>query len=320
MTVQELALRLLKYIGVTSLDTNGAGNARNTPGLAPGDLDDIAVAINGAMQEIFAQGPPFISQRRWASVLRAPAHIVITIPGQYSTACTMTGYQDWMQGCTVQIDGDPQQNEILNATTLLRPHAGTGGVMSATVWADALLLPSYAVSVVEPVEMPLLPFLQPVSDRFQFRSYNQPFQPTSSRGSMGGNYTRYVTANKQVGIPVVYLVDSFYDGTVTDLPVFLRVNPMPQTAYPITMGLTVKPPTITAADIYPEGGGADPLTSLPVDWHESVLFPIALQRFSAHPAFKGASSPAEMMRQYQMAYKQLKARKPSISREVAIYK
>ncbi len=320
MTVQELALRLLKYIGVTSLDPSAAGNGRNTMGLADGDLDDVAAAINGAMQEIFGQGLPFISQRRWASVLRAPMPITITIAEQYDTACVITGYQPWMLGCTVQINGDPQQNEIVSPTALLRPHAGTGGVMSATVWADALALPPYVVSVIEPVEMPLLPFLQPVSDRFQFRSYNQPFQPTSRRGSQGGNYTRYITANKQVGIPVVYLVESFYDETKTDLPLFLRVNPMPQTAYPITMSVTIKPPTITSQDIDFDNGGSDPLTLLPIEWHESVLLPVAVQRFSTHPAFKGASSPAEMMRQYQMAFKQLKTRRPNVNRETAIYK
>jgi len=318
MTVQELALRLLKYIGVTSLDSNAAGNGRNTMGLADGDIEDVAAAINGALQEIFAQGPVFGNEDRYADVLRAPQAVTVSIPSQYSKTCTITGYQSWMMGCTIQIDGDPQQNEIRGASELLRPHAGTAGIMGATVWADALALPDYTIAVVEPVEMPLLPFLQPVSDRFQFRSYNQPFQPTSRRGSQGGNYTRYITANKQVGIPVVYLMERLFTRATGEHQIFLRVNPMPQTAYPISMGVTQKPISITSADII--GTGTDPLGIIPSDLHESIVLPVSVQRFSGHPAFKGASSPGEMMRQYKMALQQLKAMKPGNNRETAIYK
>ena len=320
MTVQELALRLLKYIGVTSLDPDAAGNGRNTPGLADGDLDDVAAAINGALQEIFGQGPIFGNEDRYADILRAPQAVTVTISNQYDKVCVINGYQDWMLGCTIAINGDPQQNEIRGATQLLRPHAGTGGTTAATVWADALTIPSYAVSVVEPVEMPLLPFLQPVSDRFAFRSYNQPFMPTRGRHSMGGNYTRYITANKQVGIPVVYLMERLYNRDNGVQQVFLRVNPMPQTTYPITMGIVQTPPPITAQDIDFNSGGSDPLTLIPGIYHESIVLPIAVKRFSGHPAFKGGSSPEEMQRQLATAFKQLRSLRPGVNHETAIYK
>ena len=65
-------------------------------------------------------------------------------------------------------------------------------------------------------------------------------------------------------------------------------------------GLSVAKAPITAADV---GGASDPGVefSVPAGWEESVVLPLALQRFTAHPAFLPASAKAEIARQAGVA-------------------
>ncbi|MEI6350059.1 MAG: hypothetical protein WCP06_03015 [Verrucomicrobiota bacterium] len=65
-------------------------------------------------------------------------------------------------------------------------------------------------------------------------------------------------------------------------------------------GLAVAERAITAADV---GGASDPGVgfAVPTGWEESVVLPLALQRFTAHPSFLPASAKAEIARQAGVA-------------------
>ena len=54
-TVQQVALRMLRYIGVTQFTPQAAGSELES--LGPGDLEDVANAITGALQEIRGDQP-----------------------------------------------------------------------------------------------------------------------------------------------------------------------------------------------------------------------------------------------------------------------
>jgi hypothetical protein len=58
MTVHQLALRMVKHLGVTSLDPADPSNVNGgEKALAEGDVDDIMAAINAALQEVWTLAP-----------------------------------------------------------------------------------------------------------------------------------------------------------------------------------------------------------------------------------------------------------------------
>lgn len=280
MTIQALALQLLQYVGVWSLDPALNTNETNQRGLQASDLVTVIVSINAAIQEIY-EALVALSEKRLTPTIYPPATIAFTAT-QYSTTISgVTGYQSWMKGCTVQLSAnDPVDNEITSATELFRPYLGVSGPVSGTVYCDAILLPANVKNVMEPVELPNVRRMTVASSREDFRFWNM-----SRHDDRPAIYNEgaYLTTNKTVGDPRVYIVEPLSDSTSQALPLYLRLNPMPMRAMFASFRARIKPPVFTVADI--GSVGSEPLTVIPVDWHESILLPLALKRFTRHPSF-----------------------------------
>lgn len=236
-------------IGIRSLDIADNQNNQNQRGLEDGDLDFCAICITAALQEIFGLGPVDLSEQRLSEVLRPPQPVTFNVT-QYSTAISgFATWASWMEGCTVQgIEDD--DNELLSATQLLKPVMRGSGAVSGTVYADAVRLPEWVRNTIEPVESPNVFRLESATNRDEFRYWNSPFQgnPSGSRPYPAGGYS-YITRTKTNGEPCVYFVEPRYDPSSGSLPLFMRFNPMPGQAYPITFRIKRKPPKVTAADI-----------------------------------------------------------------------
>lgn len=305
MTCAPLALRLLKYLGVTSLDPTVNANNTNQRGLVDGDLDDVAACITAALQEVFTEGPSAISETRFASVLPAPLAVTFTATQFSATISAFSGYQSWMAGCTVQINGDDSDNEIVSATALLRPYIGGSGAVSGQVLGDAVLLPATLQNVMDPVRCSgITRELSSASSREEFEYWSHPHHCTHRWPGGVGYSTMY---RKRVADPLTWLCEAQYTGTAGTLPIFLRVNPAPQRAQTITCRAKRRPQTILQADITAD-------TAIILDNAESILLPFALQRWTAHPLFGGsAGTLAEIARQYKEAKSQLAALVPQIS-------
>lgn len=404
MTLQQLALRLLKHIGVTSLDAEDDANAINQRGLVAGDLDDVAVAITAALQEITGEGPSALSEQRVAGVLRGPQVVELGVTQFTTNVGSFPDFDSRMIGCTVRLAGDEQDNEIVSETELLRPYMGVSGAVSATVYGDAFLLPSTVKNIMDPVNIPGLPDLSGVTTREEFEFANTEDYRSHQRSN---DHSRY-TAPKSSGRPCIWYCEPRLSATGS-LDFLLRITPMPDQAYSITFRAKKKPPTITGANIadggtYPDkvtvaladsfaagdyyrvqgfpsakpvyvksgtedtamslahngsgswwiqplgtdfpaftapdrwqlagesplgtyeaqgayGGapiasGASGATDLgvPLDWHESILLPFALQRWTSHPAFgSDGNKLAEIGRQYRVAKELLQSFVPAIT-------
>ena len=317
MTVQEIALDLLSYIGVTSLDPEENTNDLNQRGLQSVDLPMAARAITAAIQEIFDISPTAISEQRYADVIRAPKDITFTAT-KYSRQITdVVGWEDWMDGCTVKVSGDGLDNEFISESELLRPYPRASGIQSGTVYGDAIALPANIRNVLEPVESPNVWRLSASENRDNFRMWNSPFM-TGARGHGAGFTSYYTTQNKSIGEPVVYLVEPRHDPNLSYLRLFLRFNPMPSQDYPITFRVKVKPPIITAQDIGSDV--VDPMSIVPIEWHESILLPFALKRWCKHPAFDNEGAKQMIMSEYQTARMMLEGFAPRISSVEAQYR
>ena len=96
------------------------------------------------------------------------------------------------------------------------------------------------------------------------------------------------------------------------MTVRLRVLPIPDGPYPLAYGARMNAPKITVGDV---GAASDPEVGFPIPggWDESVLLPMALKRFSGHPAF-GNGNPnaaAEIDRQYKAAQRIIRGAAPN---------
>lgn len=282
MTGQELLLDLLGYVGIQTFKTFGNSAALNRPSVRAGDIRRGLAAINAALQHIYEKGPTEFKQDRRSVKLYAPTPVILTIAGNGIITMT-TGKADWMVGCSIQISGDPYQNEILgfsgNDVSTLRAHPGSPGTgISATVYCDAVLLENDVKSVLEPVELPPNRRLTPAQSRADFDHFS--YQSNSSS-------TPATSVTKGVGSPIIYWVEPYYSLVQSYLPIYIRVNPMPNQLYSLIFRAEHKPENVDES-IY-GANDQDPgyeFTSVPADQVERILLPIARYHFMAHPNFK----------------------------------
>lgn len=297
MTGQEVLLDLLGYIGIKTFTPGGGSNALNRPNVSTGDINRGLSAINAALQEIQVKGPTEFKQDRRSVTLYAPTPVTLTVTDPVTITMT-AGQQDWMVGCSIKIDGDPYQNEIVGVSgpdiSLLRAHPGSpGSNVGAVVYCDAVLLESDVGAVLEPVEMPPNRRLTPANSRADFDRFtyqnNQESTPATS-------------ITKSVGTPSLYWVEPYYSLVQNYLPLYIRVNPMPGSQTSLIFRAERKTERV-GGSIY-GSDDTDPdyeFTSVPADMVESILLPAARYYFTAHPSFKNKESRQAIVDQYKQA-------------------
>jgi hypothetical protein len=297
LTLHKLGLALLRRIGVPSYDPAANATNQNRRGLCIGDLDEALHAINGAMEECFALGPIELSEQQQASVLRAATAFTLDVTQYSTTVANAAPWEDWMQGCTIRIAGDSRDNELLSATELLRPFMGTSATGApATVYGDAVPLAASVLTVLGPVEIPEQMELAGVTGPHAFR------RAIGSGFSRQANSANFAAQAKPIGQPTHWTVETRNLAAHAFTQRLLRVTPMPDKPYSLTYRVKVKPPTYTQADFYSGTSySVDPGINIPFDWAESTLLPVALQRFSSHPAFDNPGMVAEIARQAELA-------------------
>ncbi len=270
---------MLKLSGVTALTNNADQNTLLQRGIVTGDTADVLAVINATVQELNKKAPSAIAAGTFSEVLRPPTNITVTAT-QYSKTVTLSGWESWMEGCTVRITGDTDDNRLDSQTTLLGPYMGnSGATLAATVFADSLALPSTHLNVIEPISLSRSGQSWPIAiagDKAAFRAMagniNAPAELVDRVGSVG---------IKTIGTPRVAFVTSEYDPAAGFLPLYIRFHPMPDQAYKVEFTTKFKPPTYTLADIE---GEEDPGTEATGDWNESVLLPVAKKRWTEHPS------------------------------------
>lgn len=317
MTYRSIANRLLRYIGVDSLQQALNANVNNQRGLAPGDIPDVVACIQAGIQEHYTLCPAAFIQRSQGAPLRPPAQISITVT-QYSTACVMVGYASWMAGCTIRISGDEAENRIASSTELIRPFMGATGSQAATVYCDCVTVDPKFAEIIEPVDMANHPRLHVVSTEDEFTYYNRYHVITPKDAAWPQSY--YTQTNKSIAEPCVCFGSSEALGTAQPA-IYLRFNPMPGQAYVITYAAKLAPPVVTEDDIWdPNDPDTDPGTESFLPNSDSILLPFCLQRWTAHPSFSAEGDQLrEIARQYETAKNIAKAHKPMRSVKRAIF-
>ena len=289
-SAQWCALRLLRYIGVTSFDAAPGGQDPDSARqyLAEGDLDDVAGIMTAALQDIFADGPASLSEIADGAILHAPAPLVLNVSGGSPSTVLVSGWQDWMSGCSVAIPGDSFVNEFRNRDGLLRRAylgATVAGVV-ATVYGNTVELAVGTKTVMDPVRATFDGLLYGCADRGEFDAIGA---------------CNHFSTSVRCGRAEGYFVETLYDDTLPYAPTYLRVAPAPGYSQPVNFRAKLLPPTINATDL--GDSTYDPVVTLPVpgQWIESIFIPYCLQRFTGSPSFKNEAAKPEIARQFAAA-------------------
>lgn len=134
MTINEAAIRLFAYF---------SPEERSIPDSVtyPGRNAAVIGALNGALQLLFAKSGPWVRKDERGALLIAPTAITLSATNGSADATVTSGWQDWMEGCSIIIDGHTAENQIRaiddvgRAAITINP-SGTNNTMSFTAKAN----------------------------------------------------------------------------------------------------------------------------------------------------------------------------------------
>lgn len=293
MTVQTLAIELLRDFGITTLTPADSADNVSTRGPSTGDLQAIINALNEANIEIWGEAPSNLFRKNFGYYLHAPTTVSVAVT-QFSTAATITTWSGWMEGCTIRISGDSADNEIAYQNVLVRPYMGGTGTTSAVVYADCIPFTDAVVtgsdvigSVFAPVRLPGYGDLSHCADRQTFLQECGLVDVVTPHTRPAG-FLQSNTFNKQIATPSSYFVDTSNRQNEA-YTMYLRVNPMPSLAVPITWEASLGPPTWTTADIDNGDHATDPNTSIYLPFPLMYLKRVARRIIAADGRFNNLS-------------------------------
>lgn len=302
MNVAAVATQLLTYF---SPEERSVPDSVNYPGRNAA----VALAMNGALQELFGEASPWVRYDERGMLLNAPTPVTISVTQGSTDATISAGWQSWMAGCSIVIANSAFDNAIRNdssSVVLKIPHDGPTGSVSAMVYHDALTLPADVMRVHGPVQAfnrtigPLVsgefPFVGRGEEDFGFhRRLADPPDP--------------LRVAERAAQPLGYAIETWSKDAVTAPRIRMLLQPSPDRAGMLTYRAMLAPPLVVSD-----------LTStvaipVPLGFVQSVFFPVALQRLSASSFFRsdGAGMSAEIERAYQAAMGLLKKTNPRTS-------
>lgn len=108
--------------------------------LAANARQAIQDAINGGLQTLHSLAPPHSKEVVASISVEAPKEITITVENG-SNEISGYDFSDTELYCTLRIDGDEIDNQVIGTNELLHPFMGAGGSVRAFIYGDAVILP-----------------------------------------------------------------------------------------------------------------------------------------------------------------------------------
>ena len=283
-------------------------------------------AINGALQELWQNGPPHFKRRELSGILHGATPVIFLVSPNSANIYDFQGWADWMPGCTVRIDGDTYDNEIVDGGKLLQPFQGSAnGVVRAQVFGDCLNLDPSVSSILGCVRLADIRELEPSPNREAFNRANYWHE-----GDYGEALLSVQVRRKWTGQPHTYWVDTVFlpsvpnqstepgvEGNIYQQPsrplqpvVRLRVAPIPQQQYIAKFDCEMNPQSVDVDTLE----NPNFVFQLPGHNDELILQAFVLQRWTACPWWKNNDAKTEIGRQFGEAYKALYGTKPQTKR------
>jgi len=225
---------------------------------------EILDAINGGLQRLHALALHESKQTAVSLSVTAPMRITLSVT---DAASSITGHAFTADdiGCTLRIDGDNIDNQVIGGTSLLHPYSGASGTVGATLYHDAVAIPEiYEELVGDPV----------ILETGRHLTLKRPVLVVRQR--------RAVTE------PTSYWVEANARNQNSSSPSILRLEPIPEKSYRMSIEATMAPARITFADLLSSGADV-PLRSEHV---ESYLLPVARGILTSSEGWKDKESKA----------------------------
>ena len=247
---------------------------KDVASLAAADRQEIGDAINGALQKLHDLSPPHAREADGSVLLAAPLAVIVELA---AGSAEFTGYTAGNEQlhCTIRIEGDPVDNRITGANSLLHPYGGATGPRTAMIYHDAALIPEPFAEIISRPRV--------LETRRVLEAYRVPGPAWEERG---------------VSEPREYRVEANAVNQSSPAPAVLRVDPMPDRSYRLEMRVALAPARISFTDLL-SGIRELPLREEHV---EAYLLPIARgllchstlwRNAEMRPAVLAAASQAE---------------------------
>lgn len=289
MTITQIAENLLTHFAPEerSIPDSSSYAGRNAAVMA---------AMNGACQELWGASGPFIRRDERGYLVHATKTVTISVTNGSRNATISVGWETWMVGCSIAINGSAYDNQIRNevdSVKLRTPHDGPTGSVQATVYCDCISLEDDVVAVMEPV----------VLDARHLGAVPSGKHYTASRHDQDYGFHRESIVSQAdsrlstvAGRPVAYAVES-WSPAAESIPVSrLRLQPAPREAHKLELSVRMAPPKVTDIE-----GNTNTLP-IPHDYVQSIYLPFALQRLKGSPFYRSApGKDEEIVRSYQAA-------------------
>lgn len=298
MTFAALAARLMVYF---SPEERSIPDDSNYPGRNAAVLG----VINGALQELYGESGPWPRKRSSGTWLNAPESVSIAVTNGSTAAVIDSGdWKAWFAGCSIAISGSTIDNRIMNDTAaalaLKFPHDGPTGTVTATVYHDSIVLPSDVAKVLEPVRIQGLR-MSPMTNAGEGLTSRAVDDYSFRRKTLDVVQTpgRILT---RLARPAGYYVDSWLASASANPRYRMLLSTAPAEAMFVEYEATLTAPIGTAlnSDAIP----------VPLDYVDSLLFPLACQRLTGTAFFRNESAKDEIARSFQEAKALIKSLKP----------
>lgn len=230
---------------------------------------DILLAINAALQEVYAKLPGIHRTTTVSHTLRAPELVEMTFQAQYSNFTTASVFSTAQIGCTILITGDPDYNEVVAANAVLDEFVGSEVDTEGMLYYDAI--PVHAV--LERITTPVSVFRagQKVTE---LQRWEESFDRLS----------------KGPGIPERYRIVPMGSSQGASPEFLIRVWPLPADVYKVRFDAEVSTVRVTFEQI------SQSPANLPISEHlaESALVPIALGHFTRSVSWADPSTKSKL--------------------------
>ena len=261
-------------------------------------------ALNSAMQVVAAQSPSWFDRNHAGAKLEAPTTVTATRIDAQAISILDADWQAWMEGSTVQTGGViDNSGDYVSAAAggsrtlqLLHPHLQTDATFAVVFYHDCIILPTTYRQMLRPVRLPGFHELVPVTGTNGLDSAANATQHINDYGShlrIPSVSANSVNRTDYAGAPRAYFVDTKYS-TDAAQEFRLRLSPPPAVEMILDYKYRVNPPKYeidTDSEVLP----------IPHQWVETILFPIALKRFTTAPWFRNKSHIESIKEDYAEA-------------------
>lgn len=304
MNVNQAAAHLLRYF---------PPEERSIPdsGTYPGRNAAVLAAINAAVQECAAEGRPWAATEERGALLHAPTSVTIALTAD-SREAVVTGWQRWMDGCMIRIEGEPQDGRIWSegeSARLQFPARHSGG-FNAMVYATCFPLGSDCMDVRSPVRADGREILPMASDR--------PTVPPAAQADYGRAVQPlppppdgFANPINNAGALRLYRIETFQPAPEAPPLARMVVWPAPAAETMVSYRATLRPPQYTSA-------ASSVTLPVPAGFVESVFLPIAERRLMESPFFLATAIPDGITASYQKALEILASLNPNKTRSPRI--